>query len=142
MDTHKYDDILYLTHPTSRRHPRMSAEDRAAQFAPFAALTGHGAAIRETARLTEDMVELDDYEILHLDEILMELRGRLKDKPLVSITYFQPDQKKKGGQYATISGRLVKVKDYERRLILEDGSEIPMEHVLDLCAEDDEVRES
>ena len=128
----KYDDIIHLPHPISKKHPQMSRHDRAAQFAPFAALTGHGDAIRETARMTEDLVELDDYEMLHLDQSLMEIRALQSKHPLLTITYFQPDAKKTGGSYKNVNGHLLKLKDFERKIILEDGLEINMNHILEL----------
>lgn len=89
-----YEDILYLEHHVSKKHPQMSIYNRAAQFAPFAALSGHGEAIAETARLTEGKIELDDYEKLKLDEKLYILQERIAEVPTVCITYFRPDTKK------------------------------------------------
>ena len=86
-----YEDILYLEHHVSKKHPQMSIYNRAAQFAPFAALSGHGEAIAETARLTEGKIELDDYEKLKLDEKLYILQERIAEVPEVCITYFRPD---------------------------------------------------
>ena len=91
-DENKYDDILYLPHPVSARHPQMPLADRAAQFSPFAALTGHEAAIRETARLTKERVELDESRKEILDERLQMIRENLSEKPEVTFTYFQPDE--------------------------------------------------
>lgn len=130
----KYDDIIHLPHHVSETHPRMSLYDRAAQFSPFAALTGHGAAIRETARLTQSKVELSEDSRKILDEkmnLLMEWVGKGR-RPAVSITYFQPDGKKMGGEYVTVEGRVRKVREYERRIVLEDGREIPMEEVMEI----------
>src|ERR1035437_4752031 len=94
-----YDDIIHLPHHISTTHPHMSAYDRAAQFAPFAALTGHDAAIAETARLTERRVELDEYSKADLNQRLCIIQDRMDEQPEVSITYFQPDQRKTGGAY-------------------------------------------
>ena len=91
----KYDDIIDLPHPTSQNHPRMSLHDRAAQFSPFAALTGHHAAITETGRLTDRRIELDESEIARVDAELQHLQELLPGRPTVSITYFVPDERKK-----------------------------------------------
>ena len=100
----KYDDIIELPHPTSQNHPRMSLYDRAAQFSPFAALTGHHAAIAETGRLTDRRIELDESEIARVDAELQHLQELLPGRPTVSITYFAPDERKNGGSYQTVTG--------------------------------------
>ena len=118
--TAPYDDIINLPRPTSKRHPRMPIRDRAAIFSPFAALSGHGAAIAETARLTERRIELDEDTRAELDRrqaVLLEH----------TITWFQPDERKDGGAYLTATGRLKKF-----RLLLADGTEIPMKDVVAL----------
>ena len=86
----QYDDIIHLPHPDSPKHPRMSLYDRTAQFSPFAALTGHSAAIAETGRLTDQRTELDEYEMARVDAELQRLQELLPGKPTVSITYFVP----------------------------------------------------
>ena len=128
--THKYDDIINLPHHVSRKHPRMSIHDRAAQFAPFAALTGHGEAIAETARLTDRKIELDDYERLKLDEKLLILQEHIMEMPEISVTYFCPDKKKEGGKYVPITKALRKINDMERTLLMEDGMQIRIEDIL------------
>ncbi|WP_298035191.1 hypothetical protein [uncultured Dysosmobacter sp.] len=131
----KYDDILRLSHPTSERHPRMPISDRAAIFSPFAALTGHSAAIAETARLTQRRIELDEDSKARLDlkqQVLAEIIDR---QPEVTITWFQPDERKEGGSYVTATGRLKKVDTLERTLVLTDGTKIPLNDVLDLESE-------
>ncbi|MBO5649011.1 MAG: hypothetical protein J6S76_03760, partial [Clostridia bacterium] len=100
----KYEDIIDLPHHVSYRHPRMSRIDRAAQFAPFAALTGYEAAVRETARLTEGQKELDETALAVLNEKLRLLADFLEDRAQVSITYFRPDERKKGGAYLSAEG--------------------------------------
>ena len=110
----------------------MPVEDRAAQFAPFAALSGHGEAIAETARLTEGKIELDDYEKLKLDEKLYILQERIAEVPTVCITYFRPDTKKNGGAYLTISQGLKKICPQERLLVMADDTKIRMEDILEL----------
>ena len=125
----EYDDIIHLPHHVSRIHPQMSMEDRAAQFSPFAALTGYDAAIAETARLTDQRMELDEYERQALNEKLQFISEHLKDYPKVSITYFLPDAWKAGGEYVTVTGNIKKLDDYEHRIVFMDGSRILMEDV-------------
>ena len=125
----KYDEIIHLPHHVSKKHPQMSMEDRAAQFSPFAALTGYDAAIAETARLTNQRVELDEYERQALNEKLQVISEHLKEHPKVMITYFLPDDHKDGGEYVTVTGNIKKLDDYEHRIVLMDGSRILMEDV-------------
>ena len=127
-----YDDIINLPHPTSQRHPRMPIHDRAAIFSPFAALSGHGAAIAETARLTERRMELDEDTRAELDRKQAVLLEHIDEQPEITITWFQPDEKKDGGAYLTTTGRLKKLRELERILVLADGTEIPMEDVVAL----------
>ena len=94
-----YDDIINLPHPTSTKHPRMPMSDRAAIFSPFAALTGHAAAIQETARLTDQRIELDEDTKAELDRKQKILMDYIADQPEVTITWFCPDEKKSGGAY-------------------------------------------
>ena len=128
----KYDDILNLPHPTSAKHPRMPISDRAAIFSPFAALTGHGDAIQETARLTETRIELDEDTKAVLDLKQQILADKIDEWPEVSVVWFRPDEKKDGGQYVTTTGQLKKVDDIERTLRLVDGTTIPLDDVLEL----------
>ena len=130
--TGPYDDILDLPHPTSKKHPRMSMAARAAQFAPFAALTGYGDAIKETARITDQQLELDENEKALLNEKLQLLRQHLPGKPKITITYFVPDTKKAGGSYQTITGFVKKLQEYEHRLIMTDGTIIPIDAIIEL----------
>lgn len=123
-DEHRYDDIINLPHHVSAKHPHMPALDRAAQFSPFAALTGHDAAIKETARLTDEQVELDENRKEVLDRQLQEIREHLSERPEVTITYFVPDERKLGGSYVTVSGKVKKLDEYEGRLILEDNTSV------------------
>ena len=127
-----YDDIINLPHPTSKRHPRIPIRDRAAIFSPFAALSGHGAAIAETARLTERRIELDEDTRAELDRRQAILLGHMDEQPEVTITWFQPDERKDGGAYLTATGRLKKLRELERLLVLADGTEIPLEDVVAL----------
>lgn len=130
--TGPYDDILDLPHPTSKKHPRMSMYARAAQFAPFAALTGYGDAIKETARITDQQLELDENEKALLNEKLQLLRQHLPGKPKITITYFVPDTQKAGGSYQTITGFVKKLQEYERRLIMTNGTIIPLDTIIEL----------
>ena len=128
----RYDDIIDLPHPTPRRHPRMPIRERAAIFSPFAALSGHGAAIAETARLTERRMELDEDTKAELDRRQAVLLAHIGEQPEVTVTWFQPDERKDGGAYVTTTGRLKKLRELERLLVLADGTEIPLEDVVAL----------
>ena len=131
----QYDDIIELPHHVSQTHPRMSAIDRAAQFSPFAALTGHSAQIKETARLTDQKVELDEHAKSVLDMKQRILSGVIGELPEVTVTYFKPDERKSGGEYLTAVGRLNKINEHERRLILENGESIPFDDIIDIESE-------
>lgn len=125
----KYDDIIDLPHPTSQNHPRMSLYDRAAQFSPFAALTGHSAAIAETGRLTDRRVELDEYEMARVDAELQRLQELLPGGPTASITYFVPDERKNGGSYQTVTGEVKRIDAVAGMIQMTDRREIPIEDV-------------
>jgi len=125
-----YDDIIHLPHPRSKKRSPMSMQDRAAQFSPFAALTGFDAAIKETGRLTDYRPELLDYENAQLDQMLAKLLELLPQRPQVSVTYFIPDNKKSGGRYETVSGRVQKIDLYRKLLTMTDGREIPLTDIL------------
>ena len=128
----KYDDILHLPHPVSARHPRMSMQERAAQFSPFAALTGYGEVLRETGRLTEDWMELDEAAKAELDRRLRLLAASLDQRPTVTATWFQPDERKAGGAYVTVTGRVRKLDESASVLVLEDGTRIPIRRLVSL----------
>ena len=128
----KYDDIIDLPHPTSQNHPRMSLYDRAAQFSPFAALTGHSAAIAETGRLTDRRVELDEYEMARVDAELQRLQELLPGGPTASITYFVPDERKNGGSYQTVTGEVKRIDAVGGVIQMTDRREIPIEDVFSL----------
>lgn len=129
VDEHKYDDIINLPHHVSSRHPQMPLADRAAQFSPFAALTGHDAAIKETARLTDAFVELDEGRKAELDEQLRLLKENQSQRPEIEATCFQPDLKKSGGTYVTVRGRVKKVDEYNRQVVFTDGTVFSMENL-------------
>ena len=126
-----YDDILHLPHPTSKTHPRMPRQDRAAQFSPFAALVGYEDVITEAGRLTNRRIELDDGEISILDERLRLVMADGTD-PEVSVTWFQPDERKNGGSYVTTIGKVKKVDELKRTLVMKDGTEVPIEEIIDI----------
>ena len=125
-----YDDILHLPHHVSEKHPPMSLLDRAAQFSPFAALTGYEAAVEETARLTDQRIELDEGEKEAIDQRLTLVQQRLPAPTEVTITYFMPDKKKAGGAYVSVFGTVKKIDDYERAVVLSDGTNIPIDDIL------------
>ena len=131
----EYGDIINLPHPDSKKHKRMSMRDRAAQFSPFAALTGHDAAIKETARLTDAFMDLDETMKAGLDDKLMLLMEKLNEKPQVAITYFLKDERKDGGSYEVIEGWIRKVDFYERVIVMGDRSRILMDNVVDFESE-------
>lgn len=128
-DNHRYDDIINLPHHTSSKRPRMSMIDRAAQFSPFAALTGYDAAVKETARLTDRRIELDEYSKAALDERLRLIQEHLKEYPVVMITYFLPDERKDGGAYLSVTGTIKKIDTYEQHLIMTEGQIIPINEI-------------
>ncbi len=120
----KYDDIINLPHHVSATRPRMPLTDRAAQFAPFAALRGYEAAVRETARRTEEKRELAEETRQELDTALHRIRERLAEKPRVRVTWFVPDPRKDGGAYITREGAAAQLLPLERLLVLADGTRI------------------
>ena len=124
-----YDDIINLPHPTSAKHPRMPMADRAAQFSPFAALVGHGAAIEETVRLTDRKIELTEDEKAILDE---KLRYLLEAGGEAVFTWFLPDEKKDGGAYVTNLGTIKKIDPLRGIVVLMDGTVIPIEDILEI----------
>ncbi len=130
----RYDDLLGLPHPVSRRHPPMSRRDRAAQFAPFAALTGFDGVLDETGRRTEERVELDETRQAELDAVLRLLGSCVSEHPLAAFTYFRPDARKAGGAYVTVSGRVRRIDEVERRIRLTDGSEVPIDELFAAAA--------
>ena len=128
----RYDEIMGLLHHVSKTRPQMPMSDRAAQFAPFAALTGYDSAIKETGRLTDERIELDEEALTALDRKYQLLMDTLDDAPEVTITYFQPDERKAGGQYVSATGTVKKVDTFGRRILLQDGTRIPLDSVFDL----------
>ena len=127
-----YEDIINLPHHVSKTRPQMSMLDRAAQFSPFAALTGYDAAIKETGRLTDEKIELGEEAKAALDRKQAFLMEMIDEQPELSIRYFLPDARKSGGAYVTISGNLKRFDEYERLLILMDSRKIPMDDIADI----------
>lgn len=133
--TKSYDDIIHLPHHVSVAHPQMAAIDRAAQFSPFAALTGYDAAVKETARLTDERAELDEYMKDALSNKLQITADRLKEHPEIAITYFKPDEKKEGGSYITSMGAVKKIDKYERVVVMTDGTVISIDEIISIEGE-------
>lgn len=131
-DTHKYDDIIDMPHHQSKERPHMSLHDRAAQFAPFAALTGHEDAIKETARLTDEEIILDESTVGRINEKLFEISQHLSEKRKVSITYFRQDKTKKGGVYLTDIGIIKRIDEAEKCIVLDSGMKIKMKNIFNL----------
>ena len=131
----KYDEIMGLPHHVSKTRPQMPMSDRVAQFAPFAALTGYDSAIKETGRLTDERIELDEEALTALDMKYKLLMDAFDDAPEVTITYFQPDERKAGGKYVSATGAVKKVDDFERQITMRDGTRIPMDDVLSIDGE-------
>lgn len=128
----KYDDIINLPHPVSRKHPRMSLRDRAAQFAPFAALTGHEAAINETVRQTDERISLSEDVIDEINHRLNIIAKTIDAPKKVSIVYFVPDDRKKGGIYEEHEGLVKQIDEYKKVLIMTDDTKIPIEQIVDI----------
>ena len=128
----QYEDIIHLPHPVSRRHPPMPLLNRAAQFSPFAALTGHEDAILEAERLTEAFPELGEDQKELLDQKLALLGESLKEQPEIEVIYFRPDEKKEGGEYVTVAGNVKKIRETDRMVVLTDGTRIPVEDIIEI----------
>ena len=131
----KYKDIINLPHHQSKRRPRMSMIDRAAQFSPFAALTGHNDAIIETARLTDRKIELDEGSKSILNEKIQMISDYISEKPIITFIHFEPDIKKDGGAYPKTTGTVKKIDDFEKEIILTNGTIISIEHIYEIESE-------
>lgn len=125
-----YDDIIDLPRPISTKHPRMTMSQRAAQFAPFAALTGHNAAIMETARLTDTQLQLEESDLKELNERLTLLLSRIEEQPEVTLTHFIPDALKNGGRYIQTKGRLTKWNELEQEMIIDGKTTVPLSSIV------------
>ncbi len=133
--TNAYDDIIHLPRHVSAKHPQMAVSDRAAQFAPFAALTGHDAAIKEKARLTDERKELDEYTMDALRDRLQMIAERLAERPEITVTYFRPDEKKTGGAYIAAAGVVKRIDEYKRVIVMDDGKMIPIDEIISIEGE-------
>lgn len=128
----KYDDILNLPHHVSSVHPHMSMHDRAAQFSPFAALTGYEDTVKETARLTDEKLELTADRINDLNQKIAFLKEHAEERPPITVEYFIPDEKKSGGEYVTISGKFRRIDEYNRNMVFTSGEEIPLNDIFSI----------
>ena len=133
--TNEYDDIINLPHHVSKLHPQMTMLNRAAQFAPFAALTGYDAAINESRRLTDDWVEQGDYGNELLNRKMEQIVSKFPEHPTVTIDYFVPDEHKSGGSYQTVMGNVKRIDEYERLIELMDGNKIPTKYITEIYIE-------
>ena len=133
--TDNYDDIIHLPRHVSKRHPQMSLYNRAAQFAPFSALTGYGDAIAETARQTNPKIEMMEDDRQLMDRKLSILTTCLEKEPTITITYFQSDGRKDGGQYLTITGVVRAIRTNERIIIMKDRKRISIDAIVGLEGE-------
>ena len=124
-----YEDIVNLPPHISKKHPQPSMMDRAARFAPFAAITGYEEMVLEEARVTEERVDLDEGALSLLNEKLNMIQEFLDEEPEVTITYFEPDKKKSSGAYVSITGTVKRIDEYEHLVILIDGKKIRIEEI-------------
>ena len=136
-----YEDIINLPHHISKKHRPMPREARAAQFAPFAALTGYESDVNEAARYTGKRRELGEYETERLNRRINEIRDGIHGNTEVIITYFKPDEKKAGGEYLNIGGRVRKIDDYGRTLTLTSGALIPFDDISEIVFKDGKASE-
>ena len=127
----QYDDIINLKRPISK-HPKMSLYQRSAQFAPFAALTGYEGQVKETARLTDRRIELDEEMKLILDLKIQVIKEMLSDNPEVEITYFIPDTRKDGGKYETIINNVKKIDSYNEHIIMQNNLKIEIKEIINI----------
>ena len=128
----KYDDIINLPHYISEKRAKMSIYDRAAQFSPFAALTGYDAAVLEAARLTERRIELSEDSRSELDRSMAILERIIDTEPFVTVTYFLPDSRKSGGEYRTVRSRIIRIDNTSERITLSSGDNIPISWVISI----------
>ncbi len=133
-DEHKYDDIINLEHHVSKTHKQMSIEERSAQFAPFAALVGYEDEVKETERITERMIEITEDIRSILDEKIHLIQNRIVEQPEVTITYFIADSNKQGGKYQTINGKVKKIDDYKKRIILTNNTDILIKDIIEISS--------
>lgn len=132
MNIKKYEDIINLPHHISSKHPQMSLEERSAQFAPFAALTGYEDCVEETARLTDERIDISEDIKEILNEKIRKIIKIIDKNPKIKLTYFIPDNKKNGGKYMTIEGKIKKIDEINQELILINGKKIKINDVIDI----------
>lgn len=130
-----YEDIVNLPPHISKRHPQPSMMDRAARFAPFAAITGYEEMVLEEARVTEERIDLDEGALLLLNEKLNMIQEFLDEEPEVTITYFEPDKRKSGGAYVSVTGTVKRIDEYEHLVIMDDGKKIRISEIYNLHSE-------
>ena len=135
MEKHKYGDIINLPHHVSVSRPQMPVSDRAAQFSPFAALTGYDAAVKETARLTDARIDIDENRKSVLNEKLRMLSEQAGTFPEITVTYFVPDEKKEGGAYVNVTGCVKKADSYAHTVVMADGTVISIEQIYEITGE-------
>ena len=130
-----YEDIVDLPHHVSKKHPQPTMADRAARFAPFAAITGYEEMVLEEARITDDRIELDENSKAALNEKLNMILEFIDEQSEVSITYFEPDKRKAGGAYVTVTGTVKRIDEYEHLVIMTDGKKINIDDIYNLQGE-------
>ena len=135
IDKHMYDDIIDLQHHVSSNREHMSVLDRAAQFSPFAALTGFDGVIKETARLTNQKIELDEAAKTILDEKLRIIQEQLSRQQEIELVFFRPDEMKTGGAYISMMGTVKKIDAYEHAVVMQNGTRISIEEIVDITSE-------
>jgi hypothetical protein len=128
----KYDDIINLPHHVSTKHPQMSLEQRSAQFAPFAALTGYDGQIKETARLTDERIDIDEEVKIIINNKLQEIQNKITSKPKATIKYFVSDKRKSGGEYVTTVGFIKKIDEYTHEIVMTDNSRININDIIEI----------
>ena len=130
-----YEDIVDLPHHISKKHPQPTMADRAARFAPFAAITGYEEMVLEEARVTDERIEMDESSKAALNEKLNMILEFIDEQPEVSITYFEPDKRKAGGAYITVTGTVKRIDEYEHLVIMTDGKKINIDEIYNLQSE-------
>lgn len=132
----RYADIINLPHHVSKKHPQMPTSDRAAQFSPFAALTGYDEAVKETAQHTESRVELSDDQKAIINDKIVKVKDNIARRIVIEITYFVADERKQGGFYITVKGTAEKVDEFKRIIFLEGEVSIPIDDILDISCDE------
>lgn len=127
-----YEDIVNLPSHISKKYPQPTMLERAARFAPFAAITGYEEMVLEEARETEDRIDLDEGTLADLNRRLNMIQESLEEEPQIKIMYFEPDKRKSGGAYVTITGIVKRIDEYERHMLMADGKKIPIDQIYGL----------